>query len=67
MITGKTTAADLRVGEALYSRPSTKQQRSFQDRKYTEKKENLIFLLYKEIQNGAVAKSLMTNGVFIYG
>jgi hypothetical protein len=27
---------------------------------YTDKKENLIFLIYKEIQNGAVAKSYMT-------
>ncbi len=35
--------------------------------RYTDKKENLIFLIYKEIQNGAVAKSYMTNGLFIYG
>jgi hypothetical protein len=33
----------------------------------TDKKENLIFLIYKEIQNGAVAKSYMTNGLLIYG
>jgi hypothetical protein len=25
------------------------------------------FLIYKEIQNGAVAKSYMTNGLLIYG
>ncbi len=31
------------------------------------KKENQIFLIYKEIQNGAVAKSYMTNGLLIYG
>jgi hypothetical protein len=31
------------------------------------KKENQIFLEYKEIQNGAVAKSYMTNGLLIYG
>ncbi len=31
------------------------------------KKENLIFLIYKEIQNGAVAKSYMTNGLLIDG
>jgi hypothetical protein len=31
--------------------------------KYTDKKENQIFLIYKEIQNGAVAKSYMTNGL----
>jgi hypothetical protein len=32
----------------------------------TDKKENEIFLIYKEIQNGAVAKSYMTNGLLIY-
>jgi hypothetical protein len=34
---------------------------------YTDKKENVIFLIYKEIQNGAVAKSFMTNVLLIYG
>ncbi len=34
---------------------------------YTDKKEKKIFLLYKKIQNGAVAKSYMTNGLLIYG
>ncbi len=34
---------------------------------YTDKKENLIFLLCKEIQNGSVAKSYMTNGLLILG
>jgi hypothetical protein len=36
---------------------------------YTDKKENQIFLIlvYKEIQNGSVAKSYMTNGLLIYG
>jgi hypothetical protein len=33
---------------------------------YTDKKENKIFLKYKEIQKGAVAKSCMTNGLLIY-
>jgi hypothetical protein len=33
---------------------------------YTDKKENKIFLTYKEIQKGAVAKSDMTNGLLIY-
>jgi hypothetical protein len=28
---------------------------------YTDKKENQIFPIYKEIQNGAVAKSYMAN------
>ncbi len=32
----------------------------------TDKKENKIFLIYKEIQNGAVAKPYMTNGLLIY-
>jgi hypothetical protein len=36
-------------------------------RKNTDKKENQIFLIYKKIQNGAVAKSYMTNGLLIYG
>ncbi len=34
---------------------------------YTDKKENKIFLIYKEYQKGAVAKSYMTNGLLIYG
>jgi hypothetical protein len=34
---------------------------------YTDKKENKIFLIYKEIQNGAVAKSYMANGLLING
>ncbi len=33
----------------------------------TDKKENLIFLIFKEIQNGADAKSYMTNRLLIYG
>jgi hypothetical protein len=32
---------------------------------YTDKKENKIFLIDKEIQNGAVAKSYMRNGFLI--
>jgi len=31
------------------------------------KKENHIFLKYKDIQNGAVAMSYMTNGLLING
>ncbi len=34
---------------------------------YTDKKENQIFLIYKKIQSGAVAKSYMTDGLLIYG
>ncbi len=33
---------------------------------YTDKKENNIFLIYKEIQMGAVAKSHMRKGFLIY-
>jgi hypothetical protein len=34
---------------------------------YTDKKKKIqIFLIYREIQNGAVAKSFMTNGLPIY-
>ncbi len=34
---------------------------------YTDKKETKIFLIYKNIQNGAFAKSFMTNGLLIFG
>ncbi len=34
--------------------------------KYTDKKENKILLIYKEIQMGAVAKSYMRKGFLIY-
>jgi hypothetical protein len=34
---------------------------------YTDKKENKIFLIYKEIHKGFGAKSYMTNGLLIYG
>ncbi len=33
---------------------------------YTDKKENTIFLIYKEIQNGTVAKSYMTITASLY-
>ncbi len=33
----------------------------------TDKKENKIFLIYKEIQSGAVAKSYVRKGFLIYG
>jgi hypothetical protein len=35
-------------------------------KKYTDKKENEIFLIHKEIQTGAVAKSYMTKGLLKY-
>jgi hypothetical protein len=42
---------------------------AFKTKPHTDKKENQIVLIYKEIQNGTVAKSYMTNGllVLIYG
>ncbi len=33
---------------------------------YTDKKENNIFLIYREIQSGAVAKSYMRKSFLIY-
>jgi hypothetical protein len=33
---------------------------------YTDKKENQIFIIYKESQSGAVAKSYMRKGFPIY-
>jgi hypothetical protein len=33
---------------------------------YTDKKEKQIFLIFREIQSGAVAKSYMTNGLLIF-
>jgi hypothetical protein len=33
---------------------------------YTDKKPNKIFLIYREIQSGAVAKSYMRKGFLIY-
>jgi hypothetical protein len=33
---------------------------------HTDKKENRIFLIYKEIQSGAVAKSYMRKGFLTY-
>jgi hypothetical protein len=35
--------------------------------RHTDKKENQIFLIYKEILSGAVAKSYMRKGFLIYG
>jgi hypothetical protein len=36
---------------------------SLSRKNYTDKKENKIFLIFEEIQKGAVAKSYMTNGL----
>jgi hypothetical protein len=35
-------------------------------RVYTDKKENQIFLIYKEVQSGEVAKSYIRKGFLIY-
>jgi hypothetical protein len=35
-------------------------------RRYTDKKEKKVFLVYKEILNGAVEKSYMRKGFLIY-
>jgi hypothetical protein len=36
---------------------------------HTDKKEHEVFLIYKEIKKGSVAKSYMTNGllILVYG
>ncbi len=34
---------------------------------FTNKKENKIFRIYKEIQKGSDAKSYVANGLLIYG
>ncbi len=47
--------------------PQFLKQRDINSYRCTDKKENQIFLIYKEIQNGAIAKSYMTNGLLIYG
>ncbi len=39
----------------------------FEDIVCTDKNENHIILIYKEIQSGAVAKSYMRKGILIYG
>jgi hypothetical protein len=38
---------------------------TLQHMQFTDKKENEIFLIYKEIQNGTIANSFMTNGLLI--
>jgi hypothetical protein len=43
------------------------QEKNKIETKHTDKKENQILLIYREIQSGAVAKSYMTNGLLIYG
>ncbi len=44
----------------------TEKDRDREIRIHTDKKENKIFLIYKEIQSGAVAKSFMRKGFLIY-
>jgi hypothetical protein len=36
------------------------------EQQYTDKKEKKIFLIYREIQSGAVAKLYIRNGFLIY-
>jgi hypothetical protein len=63
-------SSDIFVCNTLRSHPEENKQ-TFPVLKgsYTDKKENQIFLIYREIQSGAVAKSYsyMTNGLLIYG
>jgi hypothetical protein len=54
--------------EVPVTRPANRAHREKFAIQYTLiKKENQIFLIYKKIKNGAVAKSYMTNGLIIYG
>jgi hypothetical protein len=53
-------------GLAMARRPIFRPRNSKLVFLYTDKKENQIFLIYKEIQNGAVAKSYMRKGFLIY-
>jgi hypothetical protein len=43
-----------------------KGKRASDERDYTDKKEKKIFLIYKEIQIGAVAKLYLRKGFIIY-
>ncbi len=52
---------------AKFSTNSHETDNSVGQGSHTDKKEKQIFLIYKEIQNGSVAKSYMTNGLIIYG
>jgi hypothetical protein len=57
------------AGEASHtvSLPGFTQPPGFQPfRSFTDKKENKIFLINKEIQKGAVANSNITNGLLIF-
>ncbi len=42
-----------------------RKQNCLAERMYIDKKENQIFLIYKEIQNGAAAKSYMRKDFII--
>jgi hypothetical protein len=55
-----------RVDPALHSQPQKPGRRHTTYIPYTDKKEKKIFLIYKEIQNGAVAKSYIRKGFLIY-
>ena len=50
------------IGEAVITKLAMERSQ----RVSTDKKENQIFLIHKEIQSGAVAKSYMRKGFLIY-
>jgi hypothetical protein len=58
----KAAANTIRKRKHNGSEPSSS---SHSGRWRTDKKEKKIFLRYKEIQNGSVAKSYMTNGLLL--
>jgi hypothetical protein len=49
------------------TKDTTNRDREKSSGQTTDKNENQISLICKEIQNGVVAKSYMTNGLLIYG
>jgi hypothetical protein len=50
----------------VYAKASTLGSTLIYSISYTDKKEKKIFLIYEEIQNGAVAKSYMRKDFLIY-
>jgi hypothetical protein len=55
-----------RISVAEFGYIFTTQNRPDFCAEYTDKKDNKIFLIYKEIQSGAAAKSYMRKGFLIY-
>ncbi len=61
-----TTAALGTIVDVLAKDPDMEYLLQVKEHKYTDKKEKKMFLIYKETQMGAVAKSYMRKGFLIY-